>query len=143
MKKNILASFIFLFGTLIYAQSVIGTWKTIDDETGKEKSYVQITKAKNGTLEGKVIKILTPGRENATCDECKGELKGKPINGMRILWGLKEDGSNEWSGGQIMDPNKGKTYKCKIKLADANKLEVRGYLGVSLLGRTQTWYRVN
>ncbi len=125
----------------MYAQSPIGTWKTIDDETGKEKSYVQIYETKSGKLQGKVVKILTPGKENAKCTDCKGDNKDKPINGMVILWGLEKDGSS-WSGGHILDPNKGKQYKCKINLKDANTLEVRGFLGVSLLGRTQTWYRV-
>lgn len=142
MKKYLLATFLFLFGIMAYAQSAIGTWKTIDDKSGQEKSFVEISQAKDGSLHGKVVKILTPGKENAKCDDCKGDLKGKPINGMEILWGLKPDGKNEWSGGQIMDPNNGKTYKAKMKLKDANTLDVRGFIGVSLLGRTQTWYRV-
>ena len=141
MKKLILAGFIFLFGVIAYAQSAVGTWKTIDDKTGKEKSYVQIYETKSGKLQGKVVKILTPGREDAKCTDCSGDNKDKPINGMVIMWGLEKDGSN-WSGGHILDPNNGKQYKCKISLKDANTLDVRGYLGVSLLGRTQTWYRV-
>lgn len=142
MKKLILSSLVFLFGVLAYAQSPVGTWKTIDDKTGNEKSYVQIYEASNGTLEGKVVKILTPGKENAKCDDCKGALKGKPINGLVIVKGMKKDG-DEYTGGNILDPNNGKEYKCKMKLKDKNTLDVRGFLGISLLGRTQTWYRVN
>ncbi|MGB6093347.1 MAG: DUF2147 domain-containing protein [Moheibacter sp.] len=141
MKKQILASFIFLFGLIGYAQSAIGTWKTIDDKTGKEKSYVQIYETKSGKLQGKVVKILTPGKEHETCKDCSGDNKGKPIMGMVIMWGLEKDSSG-WSGGHILDPNNGKQYKCKISLADANTLTVRGFLGVSILGRSQTWYRV-
>lgn len=141
MKKLILSGFVFLFGLIAYAQSAIGTWKTIDDKTGKEKSYVQIYETKSGKLQGKVVKILTPGKENAKCTDCDGENKDKPIMGMVIMWGLVKDGA-AWSGGHILDPNNGKQYKCKINLKDNNTLDVRGYLGVSLLGRTQTWYRV-
>lgn len=141
MKKSVLASLIFLFGIFAYAQSAVGTWKTIDDKTGKEKSQVKISETSNGSLKGEVIKILTPGKENAKCEDCKGSNKNKPIKGMTILWDLKKDGS-EWSGGRILDPNSGKEYSCKMKLKDKNTLEVRGFMGVSLLGRTQTWYRV-
>lgn len=123
------------------AQSPIGTWKTIDDKSGKEKSYVKIYETKSGKLQGEVVKILTPGKENAKCTECEGERKNKPIKGMVIMWGLEKDG-DEWNDGHILDPNSGKQYKCYIKLIDKNKLEVRGYLGFSLLGRTQTWIRV-
>ncbi|MDD3458608.1 MAG: DUF2147 domain-containing protein [Weeksellaceae bacterium] len=141
MKKLILVCGFFLFGLIAYAQSPIGVWKTIDDKTGKEKSYVQIYETKSGKLQGKVVKILTPGREDAKCTDCSGDNKDKPINGMVILWGLEKNGS-EWSGGHILDPNNGKQYKCKISLKDSDTLSVRGFLGVSLLGRTQTWYRV-
>ncbi|MGB6082944.1 DUF2147 domain-containing protein [Moheibacter sp.] len=142
MKKLLTACVVFLFGVLAYAQSPVGTWKTIDDKTGKEKSHVKIYETKSGKLQGDVVKILTPGNEEATCTECEGDRKNKKINGMTILWGLEKDGS-EWSGGHILDPNSGKQYKCLIRLKDKNTLEVRGYLGVSLLGRTQTWTRVD
>ncbi len=130
-----------ILGVLAYGQSPVGTWKTIDDKTGKEKSYVRIYETKSGKLQGEVTKILTPGRENAKCEECDGDRKNKPIKGMVILWGLEKDG-NEWSGGQILDPNSGKQYKCSMKMNGNDILEVRGYLGISLLGRTQTWERV-
>lgn len=142
MKKNILTLLLFFAGIFLYAQSPIGFWKTIDDETGKEKSIVEIYEVDKGKLEGKVIKILTPGKENATCVDCKGDKKDKPITGMIILWDLEESGDN-WKGGKILDPNNGKTYKCKMNLKDENTLDVRGFLGISLLGRTQTWYRMD
>ncbi len=142
MKNLLTASFVLFFGMLAYAQSPIGTWKTIDDKTGKEKSHVKIYETKSGKLQGDVVKILTPGKENAKCTECDGDNKNKPIKGMTIIWGLEKDG-NEWSSGHIIDPNSGKQYKCSMKLKNNNTLEVRGYLGVSLLGRTQTWTRVD
>lgn len=141
MKKIVLVSFLFLFGMVAYAQSVVGTWKTIDDKTGQEKSHVKIYETKSGNLQGNVVKILTPGREDAKCEKCKGDRKNKPIDGMTIIWGMKKDGDG-WADGRILDPNSGKEYSCKMRLKDENTLEVRGFLGISLLGRTQTWYRV-
>lgn len=141
MKKLLITCFISTIGILAYSQSPVGTWKTIDDKTGKEKSHVRIYETKSGKLQGEVVKILTAGKENITCTECKGDKKDKPIKGMVILWGLEKDG-DAWDDGRIMDPNSGKEYKCSMKLKNKNTLEVRGYLGVSLLGRTQTWVRV-
>lgn len=141
MNKLLLTGLILLIGIFAYSQSPVGTWKTIDDKTGKEKSHVRIYETKSGKLQGEVVKILTPGKENAKCDKCEGDKKDKPIKGMVILWGLEKEGS-EWSGGQILDPNSGKQYKCSMKMNGDDKLEVRGYLGISLLGRTQTWIRV-
>lgn len=140
--KNLLLFFLFLFvGTYLFGQSAVGTWKTIDDETGKAKSYVEIYE-KGGKLYGKVVKILTKGKENAVCDKCSDSRKNKPILGMEILTAVEPDGKNEWDDGEILDPNKGKTYDVSLELLNADKLKVRGYMGVSLLGRTQYWYRV-
>lgn len=124
----------------IFSQQVLGKWKTIDDETGKAKSVVEIFKATDGKIYGKIVKILTPGQENKKCTECDGSNKNKPIVGMIIINGLSKDG-DEFSGGTILDPNNGKKYKCYITLEGKDKLKVRGYLGVSLIGRTQYWYR--
>lgn len=119
-----------------FAQSTpVGTWKTIDDETGKAKSYVKIYESK-GKLYGKVTKLLL--KPGAKCTECSGKNKNKPIEGMLILWNLKKDG-DEYEDGTILDPSKGKTYDAKIWL-DGKKLKVRGYIG--FLYRTQTWIRV-
>ncbi|WAT13917.1 DUF2147 domain-containing protein [Xanthomonas fragariae] len=123
--------------------SPVGRWKTIDDETGKPKSVVQIEQSGNGTLSGKVVEILQSDKgPNPLCDKCDGALKGKPIKGMTILWGLKPDGTAVWSGGSVLDPAKGKTYKAKVTLTDGGKkLQMRGYVGIEALGRTQTWIR--
>ncbi|WP_313114650.1 DUF2147 domain-containing protein [Aequorivita sediminis] len=123
------------------AQDVTGKWKTIDDETGEAKSIVEIYK-QNGKVYGKIVEILNPAKKNAVCDKCPGADKGKPIEGLVILKGLQKDG-DEYNDGTIMDPLNGKVYKSYIKLNGANKLDVRGYVGFSLLGRTQTWSRVN
>ena len=140
MKKMI---FSFLFSMIamvsMQAQSITGKWKTIDDETGKPKSIVEITE-KNGVYYGKVIEILSE-KKDAKCDKCPGDRNGKPIKGLSIIKGMKKDGS-EFSGGKILDPVSGKEYKCIIKLNGANKLDVRGYVGISALGRTQTWTRM-
>ena len=122
-------------------QSPIGKWKTIDDETGKAKSIVEITQASNGTLQGRVIEILQSDRgPNPTCDKCSGANKGKPVKGMVILWNLKQDDATHWSGGTVLDPAKGKTYKSKIELhADGKKLDMSGC--IAFICRAQTWVR--
>jgi len=126
---------------LAATSSPVGTWKTIDDKTHQPKSLVQITE-QNGVLEGKVIKVLaTDDGPNPLCKSCDGDRKDKPIEGMTILWGLKQDG-DEWNGGQILDPKNGKIYKVKLSLdATGKKLDVHGYIGFSLIGRSQTWER--
>ena len=100
---------------------------------------MEITEAANGELTGKIVKLFA--NPDAVCEKCEGALKGKPVVGMTILTGLKKDGE-EWEGGKILDPKSGKVYSAKAKLTDGGKkLEVRGFLGVALLGRTQTWER--
>lgn len=148
MKKIIvscISSLALFAGPLVFSQdaSPVGTWKTLDDKTGQEKSIVEITE-QSGVLEGKVLEILTEpeGGKNKLCDKCKGERKDQPVVGMTILWGLALDG-DEWKGGKILDPKNGKIYKSKLKVtAGGNELDVRGYIGIAVLGRTQTWKRV-
>lgn len=142
MKKYFVACLLFSLGIFAYSQSPIGVWKTIDDKTGKEKSHVKIYETQSGKLQAEVVKILTPGKEDAKCTECKGAKKDKPISGMVILWGLEKDNEKRWDDGRILDPNSGKEYDCRITVKDKNTLEVRGYMGVPTLGRTQTWTRV-
>lgn len=122
------------------AQDVFGKWKTIDDNTGEAKSIVEIYR-QDGKVYGKVVDILDPSKKNLPCVKCPDEDKGKPILGLVILKGLEKDG-DEYSGGTIMDPNNGKVYKCLISLENPDKLKVRGYVGFSLLGRSQYWQRV-
>lgn len=136
---------IFIFAVFLcmsafsYAQSPVGVWKTVDDEDGTEKSHIEIYE-KNGKLQGKVIKLLA-GATATRCDNCPGDKKGKNIEGMVVVWDVEKSGS-VWDNGTILDPKNGKTYSCKMELDGKDKLKVRGYLGFSLLGRTQTWYKV-
>jgi len=126
-----------MFGT---QAQVTGKWKTIDDETKEAKSIVEVYE-KDGKIYGKVVEILNPAKKDSKCQNCKGEDKDKPILGLTIIKGLKKDG-NEYTDGDILDPQKGKLYSCTIKLDGNDKLSVRGYMGISLIGRSQTWYRV-
>ncbi len=123
------------------ADSAVGRWKTIDDKTGKVKSIVEISQAANGTLSGKVVDILQSDKgPNPVCNDCQGANKGKPIKGMTILWNLKSDGASSWSGGTILDPANGKTYKSKMKLQQGGaRLDVSGC--VAFICRAQTWQR--
>jgi uncharacterized protein (DUF2147 family) len=130
-------------GTAWAQATPAGLWKTIDDETKTEKSLVRITD-NGGVLTGKVEKILTD-KADAKCVECTDERKGQPVQGMTILRGIKPDANDKgsWVGGDILDPNNGKIYKVLLKLVDGGKkLDVRGYVGMPMLGRTQTWLRV-
>ena len=119
----------------------VGTWTTIDDATGKPKSIVQITES-NGTLEGKVLEVLQSEQgAHPICKECTGERKDQPVEGMVIIWGVSKDG-DVWDGGKILDPKNGKTYKVKLTpMEGGNKLDVHGYIGFALLGRSQVWER--
>ncbi|WP_432258246.1 DUF2147 domain-containing protein [Cupriavidus sp. TMH.W2] len=119
-----------------------GMWKTIDDNTGKPRGLVEITE-KNGVFSGRVVKSLVESEgKPKVCDKCTDARKDQPVIGMTILTGLRKTADNEWSGGEILDPESGKIYKSKMSLAeDGNKLNVRGFIGISLIGRTQTWER--
>ena len=116
--------------------SPVGTWKTIDDDSGEAKSQVKIYES-NGKLRGKIVKLYN--NPDALCTECEGDDYNTPILGMTIMWGLEPD-DDEWSDGRIFDPKKGKTYNCKIWLEDNGDLKVRGSAGPFY--RTQTWHRV-
>ena len=118
--------------------SPVGQWRTIDKESGKPKSIVQITES-GGALTGTIVKLLE-GASEKTCSKCEGDLKDKPLVGMKILWDLKQKG-DEWVGGKIFNPADGGTYDSKAKLANGGKtLEVTGkWLFVS---KQQDWQRV-
>ena len=143
MKSLFAAAVLGLFALGAQAQmSPVGLWKTIDDETGKPKSLVRIVEA-NGEFRGKIEKLFREAGEdpNPKCDKCEDTRKDQPIVGMTIITGMKKDGG-EYNGGQILDPANGKVYKSKMSVAEGGrKLDVRGYIGVPMLGRTQTWVR--
>jgi len=157
MKKSILP-LLFLFTLSLSAQvsidgkDCLGTWKTIDDETGITKSTVRVFK-KGNVYYGRVLEILDPDAltdsgkdryEDITCEECPSDRgKDQPIMGLEIIWEM-EKGADKWSGGKIMDPENGKIYTCTMWLDDTdqkgNTLKVRGWL--AFFFRTQTWYRM-
>lgn len=141
LRRLFLPILAFALATAVQAQSPItGNWRTIDDESGKAKSIVQISLSEEGQLEGKVIEILHSERGlNPICEKCPGDKKGKPVKGLVILWGMQKQAPGEWAGGRILDPRKGKVYKAKLRLREDGKLEVRGFIGFSFLGRTQVW----
>ncbi|MGI4941974.1 MAG: DUF2147 domain-containing protein [Janthinobacterium lividum] len=120
--------------------SPIGLWRTIDDKTGKETGAVRIVES-GGALYGRIERITDPARAGLSCIKCTDDRKNKPLIGLDIMRGLKRDG-DVWDGGTILDPETGSTYKSSVRLDEGGqKLVVRGYLGVSLLGRSQTWIR--
>lgn len=122
--------------------SPVGVWKNIDDVSGKPKALIRITET-NGALQGKIEQLFREPNDdqNPKCDKCEGARKDQPIVGMVILSGLKKDG-DEYNGGEILDPNNGKVYKSKMHLTDkGKKLNVRGYIGMPMLGRSQVWVR--
>lgn len=143
LKTNMLMALLAIAGGASAANdSPVGAWKTIDDATGKPKSIVRITD-NGGVLQGKIEKLFRGPEENQNpvCDKCTGANKDQPIIGLTILTGLKKDGK-EWTGGEITDPASGKVYKSKAELAEGgSKLQVRGYVGVPMFGRSQTWVR--
>ena len=132
---------IFLATNYMSSQTVFGKWKTIDDRTGNPKAIINIYE-KDGLMYGFVEKIVEPGKEDALCKKCDGDKKDKPVVGMTIIDGLKENEDGEWKGKTLFDPEQAMTFHCKIWLNPDNtdELKVRGYL--AFLYRTQTWLRV-
>lgn len=133
-------------GTLVQAatsvpeNSPVGRWKTVDDKTGKVKSIVAISE-RDGRLFGTIERLFDPPVPHPTCLLCSGSLKDKPLVGLQVLWGFQADGSG-WSGGQVLDPETGKIYHATLAVEDGGKqLRLRGYIGITLLGRTQRWQR--
>lgn len=145
MKKNILIAAAVLMLAGVAQASPVGLWKTIDDATKKEKSLVRISE-NGGVLSGRIEKLLDPeAKADGVCDKCSDDRKGQPIVGLNIIRNVKAnaDDTSVWDGGEILDPNNGKVYRVRLKPVDGGKkLEVRGYIGAPLLGRTQVWQRV-
>ena len=143
MRKTAIALLLCLLPVAAFAQNTpVGKWRTIDDKTGKPKSIVEIYETTTGTLAAKVLEVLQSDKgPHPLCDACKGDRHNKPVEGMVIAWGLKHEGDT-WDDGRILDPHNGKEYSAKMTpIEGGQKLEVRGYMGFSLLGRTQVWIR--
>lgn len=139
---------LFSFSSHVFAQtsfegkSALGTWKTIDDETGKARSHVKIWE-EGGKFYGKIEQLLNRTADedkDPTCNVCPGDRKGKKVIGMTIVRGMNKE-SNRYAGGKILDPKKGSEYDCTMWLTDKNTLKVRGWWG--MIYRTQTWYRID
>ena len=127
-----------------FAEDIIGLWQSIDDKTGAPKALVEIRKEADNTYAGKVVK-LTPRAgytPKETCVNCPPPYTNKPIIGLDVVTGLKSTDGLNYTSGRILDPNTGKLYSMKAKLSSNGKrLHLRGYLGVSALGRNQIWIR--
>lgn len=139
MQKLVLLLFFFSFSS--YSQDIFGNWKTIDDETGKAKSTVNIYE-QDGKVFGKIVKIYDEAEKDVLCGKCEGEDHNKPVVGLVIIKNLQQDGKY-YENGTVFDPERGKKYKCRIALSDddSDVLEVRGY--VSFFYATQYWERIN
>jgi Uncharacterized protein conserved in bacteria len=145
--RNALILLVFFVGlTSAYAQTETkqafeGVWVSVDDVSNQRKSEISLY-VEGGKLYGQIARLLLEEDKGKQCAACKGALKDKPIEGLTIIEGLEWDGS-AWTGGKILDPANGKQYSCTLTLEDDQTLKVRGYLGISLLGRTQTWYKAS
>lgn len=137
MMKRLLYLALFTSSLMMNSQSILGKWRTVDDETGEEKSIVEIYEH-NGEVFGKVIEIFDPSKRNLPCKFCKGDDYNKPILGLNIIKNMEKDGS-VYNDGTITDPQDGKTYRCRLKLEDKDTLQVRGYL--AFFYATQYWKR--
>ena len=117
----------------------VGLWTTIDDRSGKVRSEVRIYE-RDGALHGRIEKIILPGKHER-CVACTDERRDQPALGLVIIRNMKSDG-DAWTGGDVLDPENGKVYTATLRLEDGGKvLKLRGYVGVPMFGRTQTWTR--
>lgn len=139
VQRIAIVMMMFAFVAKAFAASPVGTWTTIDDKTGKKRAVVQLS-MHGDTLSGRIIKVYKQEGDTGICSKCPGQFKDKPIKGIQFVWGLKRASENEWAGGQILDPKTGKIYNAKMTM-EGDKLYVRGYVGFSLLGRTQVWVK--
>ena len=121
-------------------QSPLGLWKTVDDKTGMPRAMVRIY-LQDGKYFGRIEQSFAPGAETRVCSVCSDERKNQPIIGLLIIRNVTlRDG--EYGGGDILDPDTGSVYRCKFHLdKNGTVLVVRGFIGISLLGRSQTWQR--
>jgi len=141
------ASFLLLCTTTACATTLLsplGRWQTIDDETGQPRSVVRLFE-QQGILQGKIESVYYRAGEttNEVCSKCQGLQHNQPVIGLNFLWGLTQNNVYSWDNGSILDPHNGRIYHCSLVVAkDGKTLTVRGYLGLPLFGRTQTWLRI-
>ncbi|WP_424893897.1 DUF2147 domain-containing protein [Acinetobacter courvalinii] len=145
MSKSLISIlFLTMISSFSFAQDITGLWQSIDDKTGAPKGIVEIRQEANGTYTGKVVKITprTGYVPKEICVDCPAPYSNKPIIGLDVLTGLKHSEGLNYTSGRILDPNTGKIYSMKAKLsANGKRLHLRGYLGISALGRNQIWIR--
>jgi uncharacterized protein (DUF2147 family) len=147
MQNRLLALMVLMATCLLLAPAngaqpdpAIGLWQVYSDKDGAPNGQVR-TYLQNGKLAG-VVEQLRPGSPpDKRCTKCSGEQRDKPIKGLVIMWGLDKD-NDKWTGGTILDPENGATYRCNVRFVAPDSLEVRGYIGFALFGRTQTWKRL-
>ncbi len=139
MNRYILVLVMLLVTISVSSQTIFGKWKTVDDETGEEKSIVEIYK-ENGKVYGKIIEIFDPEKRDLPCKFCKGDDYNKPVLGLQIIKNMIKIG-DVFKKGTITNPEDGKVYDCRLKLDEdnSNKLQVRGY--IAFFFRTQYWIR--
>lgn len=146
MKKVLFGAMsMVLFTSSALAEDITGTWRYIDDKTGEAKGLVKIEKQSNGTYAGTALKATPrPGyTPKEFCTNCPAPYTNKPIIGLQVISGLKTDDHVNYTDGKIIDPVSGKIYRLKGKISpNGKKLFLRGYLGISVVGRSQTWLRV-
>jgi uncharacterized protein (DUF2147 family) len=133
-----------LAGPALAQMTPVGTWKTIDDKTNTERSLVRITES-GGVITGTVERLLAAdAKPDAVCDKCTDDRKDKPMVGLQVVRDVRRKGSdNLWEGGTILDAREGKVYRVRmVPIEDGRKMEVRGFIGTPMLGRTQVWIRV-
>ena len=143
MKTLIALALVATVGTVSAQSTPVGVWKTIDDKTKTERAQIRVVET-GGVYSGKIEKLLAAdAKQDAVCDKCTDDRKDKPMIGLEVIRGVKRaDAENTWDGGTILDAAEGKIYKVRMQpIEGGKKLEVRGYVGAPMFGRTQTWVR--
>ncbi|MDR3046061.1 MAG: DUF2147 domain-containing protein [Bacteroidales bacterium] len=137
--KELIFTLLMISSSFLYAQSIVGKWQTVDDNTGKPKAIVEIYQ-KEDKYYGKIVELLyfPTNDHDPICTPCKDYRKNMKVKGMEIITGVKYDAkSKEYKDGKILDPEKGESYTCKLWIDNEGNLKVRGY--VAMFYRTQTW----
>jgi uncharacterized protein (DUF2147 family) len=147
-KKNWVVKLVFLFSLLVFssevfcsARDLVGYWTTVSDKNGESTSVIKIWQDKKGQYEGTVVKIFKRKDTVYYCNRCPAPFAHKPILGLTIFDSLKADKVGYYRHGRILDPKSGHVYHLNMTVVSPEKLKVRGYIGISLFGRTQYWYR--
>ena len=145
IRTTLIAAALLIHAAAFAQTTPVGLWKTIDDKTKKERTLIRIVDT-GGTLSGKIEKRLDPdAKAGDVCDKCADDRKDQPLQGLQLIRGITKNANteNRWDGGTVIDPEEGKVYKARMTpIEGGKKLELRAYIGVPMIGRTQTWIRV-